>query len=275
MGKDGKMKIGIFYLDGVKIKKTAEELANFFRKRNIKVFINEKLRSAKPDKDSVIISLGGDGTFLKASHLGIEMNVPVLGINLGNLGFLTDVEARDVFNATDELLKGNFFIEKRAVLKGLKLGEGGKEDTFFAVNDFVLVRSIRERMMFAEIFVNGMRAGKFRSDGIVIATPTGSTAYALSLGAPIITPSASVYELVFIAPHKLSARPIIFSGEDHLSLRILSKEPVSFQRDGEEIFKLKMFDRVTFEKANRELRVVHLKKKNFFDVLNKKFGWGE
>ncbi len=269
------MKIGIFYLDGVEIKETADELANFFRKRNIKVFINEKLRSAKPDKDTVIISLGGDGTFLKASHLGIETGVPVLGINLGNLGFLTDVEARDVFSAAEELLKGDFFIEKRAILKGLSLGEGRKEDTFFAVNDFVLVRSIRERMMFAEVFVNGMRAGKFRSDGIVIATPTGSTAYALSLGAPIITPSALVYELVFIAPHKLSARPVIFSGEDQLSLRILSKEPISFQRDGEEVLKLKMFDRVVFEKADCELCIVHLKKKNFFNVLNKKFGWGE
>ena len=269
------MKIGIFYLDGVEIKERAEKLTNFFRKRNIKVFLNEELRSTKPDKDTVIVSLGGDGTFLKASHLGIEMDVPVFGINLGNLGFLTDVEAKDVFNAVEELLKGDFFIEKRAVLKGLRFGEGGKEDTFFAVNDFVLMRSIRERMMFAEIFVNGIRAGKFRSDGIVIATPTGSTAYALSLGAPIITPSASVYELVFIAPHKLSARPVIFSGEDHLSLRILSKEPISFQRDGEEVLKLKMFDRVTFEKAKRELCVVHLKKKNFFDVLNKKFGWGE
>jgi len=269
------MRIGIFYLDGTEISEIAEELVNFFKKKHIEVLVNNQLKSAEHREDTIIVSLGGDGTFLRASRLGIEIDAPVLGINLGNLGFLTDVEARDLFDAAEELLNEHFFIEKRSILKCTVVSEGAEEKILFAVNDFTLARSLHGKILFTEIFVNGMNTGKFRSDGLVVSTPTGSTAYALSLGGPIITPLSAVYELVFIAPHKLSARPVVFSDADRLSLRILSKDSISLQQDGEELLKLKMFDRITFEKAEKQLSVVHLKKKNFFDILNRKFGWGK
>ena len=275
MGKVEKMRIGIFYLDGVEIEEAAKELISFFRKRNVEILANEELKKAKHGEDMIIVSLGGDGTFLKASHIGIEIDVPVIGVNLGNLGFLTDVEARDLFDAAEELLKGHFFIDKRSILKCTVVSESSEEKSFYAVNDFILMRYLNSKLLHSEVFIDGVGAGKFRSDGLIVATPTGSTAYALSLNGPIITPLSPVYELVFIAPHKLSARPVVFSDKNTLSLRILSKDPVSFQRDGEELLRLKMFDRLIFKNAEKQLSVAHLKKKNFFDVLNKKFGWGK
>ncbi len=269
------MKIGIFYLDGVEIEEATKELVSFFKKRDVEVLVNDELKNAKHNEDMIIVSLGGDGTFLKASRVGIEIGVPIIGVNLGNLGFLTDVEARDLFDAAEELLKGHFFIDKRAILMCTVISEGSEEKAFYAVNDFILMRYLHGKLLHSEVFINGVNAGKFRSDGLVVATPTGSTAYALSLGGPVITPFSSVYELVFIAPHKLSARPVILSNKDVLSLRILSKDPVSFQRDGEEALRLKIFDRLVFRSAEKQLSVAHLKKKNFFSVLNKKFGWGE
>jgi NAD+ kinase len=137
-----------------------------------------------------------------------------------------------------------------------------------------LIRGVADRILQAEILANGVDVGKFRIDGLVFSTATGSTAYSLSLGGPIIVPNADVFALVFIAPHKLSARPVIFSNSDKVSVRILSDGQFSLQRDGEEVAKLKMFDRITVQKSENELRIIHLKSKNFFDVLNKKFGWG-
>ncbi len=268
------MKIGIFYLENNGIEETAKELAMFFSKRNVKVLSVEELKRAKNTKGLVIISLGGDGTFLRASHIGIKLNAPVVGVNLGNLGFLTDIEARDLFDAADQLLKGKYVVEKRMTLECTVISTKGGEKHFIAVNDFVIQRKIDGKILTTEIYVNGMDAGKFRSDGLVVATPTGSTAYSLSVGGPIVSPLSEVYSFVFIAPHKLSSRPVVLSGEDKLSVRLLTEGSSYFLRDGETVALLEKFDRLIFRKNTRYLRILHLKNKNFFEVLNKKFGWG-
>ncbi len=268
------MKIGIFFLENNGIKETANELASFLQKRGIKVLFREDLIKVKSTKDMVIMSLGGDGTFLRAAHIGLKLDIPVIGVNLGNLGFLTDVEARDLFDAAEEVLKERFFVEKRMTVKMLYFGEKGEEKNFVAINDFVIQRDISGEILKTEIFVNSMNAGYFRGDGAIISTPTGSTAYSLSLGGPIISPLSNVFSLTFIAPHKLTARPVIFSETDKVSIRIISNDSVHLMRDGEEILQLNKFDRLVFQKNSTYLKIIHLKNKNFFEVLNKKFGWG-
>ncbi len=268
------MKVGIFYLENNGIEETAKELAGFFVKKNIKVFKVEELKKLRSAKGLVIISLGGDGTFLRASHLGIRLNSPVIGVNLGNLGFLTDIEARDLFDAAEQLLQGKYEIENRMTLEVTIIGAKGEERHFIAVNDFVVQRRINGKILSVEIYVNGMNAGNFRSDGLVVATPTGSTAYSLSVGGPIISPLSEVYSFVFIAPHKLSSRPVVLSHSDKLSVRIMTEGNSYFLRDGETVATLNKFDRLVFRKSTRYLKILHLKNKNFFEVLNKKFGWG-
>ncbi len=268
------MKIGIFYLNNGAIKETANELASFLRKRGVEVLFGPDILDSKDSEKTIIMSLGGDGRVIRAAHIGLKIDVHVIGVNLGNLGFLTDVEARDLFDAAEEVLKGIFFIEKRMTLKMTYFSEKSDEKEFVAINDFVIQRDIKGEILSTEIFVNGMNSGNFRSDGMVISTPTGSTAYSLSLGGPIISPLSDVYLLTFIAPHKLTARPVVFSNKDRVSVRIDSDNLLYLLRDGEEILHLKKFDRLLFRKNENYLKILHLKNKNFFDVLNKKFGWG-
>jgi len=274
MGENRIKKVGIFYLDGIYIEELAKELSSYLSKKGIEIFQKDEIKNLKETKDLILISLGGDGTFLKASCLAIKLKVPIFGVNLGSLGFLTDVEGVDIYSAADAVLSGDFLIEKRVILKAVTVCTGVENREFTAVNDFVLIRGVADRILQAEILANGVDVGKFRIDGLVFSTATGSTAYSLSLGGPIIVPNADVFALVFIAPHKLSARPVIFANSDKVSVRILSDGQFSLQRDGEEVTKLKMFDRITVQKSENELKIIHLKSKNFFDVLNKKFGWG-
>ncbi|BAL80916.1 NAD(+)/NADH kinase [Caldisericum exile] len=272
MGKDNVKKIGIFYKDDPYLIEIARELESFLKRKNIDVFKNSDFGNLKEDESLVILSLGGDGTFLGASRIAIQLNASVLGINLGNFGFLTDVEGMDVFIAIEKLLRGEYFIEERMTLS-CEIN-GNEENTFCSVNDFVVLKGAEDKILQYEVAVNGIKAGRFRSDGIVVSTSTGSTAYALSVGGPIIVPQAQVFELNHIAPHKLSARPLILAESDILEIEIESDGYYTFLRDGLKVGNIKRFDRLEFKKNRRNLKIVHLKGKNFFDVLNKKFGWG-
>jgi NAD+ kinase len=273
MGENQMKKLSIFFADGALVEEVSKELRSYLLKNSVEVLPKEELEHLQSAENLTIISLGGDGTFLKASRLALKIGASVFGVNLGSLGFLTDVEGVDVFSAVDSFLEGNYFVEKRMTLRAKVSGEN-IEDSFFAVNDFVVMRDLSDKILQTEAVINGFEVGKFRSDGFVVSTPTGSTAYSLSLGGPIIAPQARVFCLVFAAPHKLSARPVIFSCDDKLTMKILSDGNFSLQRDGEIVVHLSKFDRLAFTKNERDLEIIHLANKNFFDVLNKKFGWG-
>lgn len=272
MGKVKVKKIGIFFKEDPYLKEIAKELEAFLKKRGIEVFKNGDFEDLQEDESMIILSLGGDGTFLGASRIAMKLNASVLGINLGNLGFLTDVEGMDVFIAIEKLLKGECFVEERMALEAEI--NSSEESTYCGVNDFVVLKRVEDKILQFDVAVNGLKAGKFRADGVVVSTSTGSTAYALSVGGPIILPQAHVYELNFIAPHKLSARPLVLSEADILEIEIESDGVFVFLRDGLKVTELKKFDRIEFRKHQKSLKILHLKGKNFFEVLNKKFGWG-
>lgn len=266
-------KIGLYHSDALLINETVKEITQFAKKRGLEILQKNDLLKLTEGKDLVLLSLGGDGTFLKASQIALKLDVPILGVNLGNLGFLTDVEGIDVFSAIEALANQAYFKEERKSLKVEYLSKD-QEMEFFAINDFVVLRQINSKILQFEVSVNDLLAGKFHSDGFIVSSPTGSTAYSLSVGGPIISPGSEVFLLNFISPHKLSARPLVLSVKDKLSIKILNPGEYMFQRDGESVAELKAFDRLSFFINEKSLKILHIKPKNFFEVLNKKFGWG-
>lgn len=266
-------KIGLYHSDTLLINETVKEVTQFAKKRGIEILQKEELLKVTEGKDLIVLSLGGDGTFLKASQIALKLDIPILGVNLGNLGFLTDVEGIDVFSAIEALVNQAYFKEERKSLKVEHLSEE-QEMEFSAINDFVVLRHINSKILQFEVSVNELLAGKFRSDGFIVSSTTGSTAYSLSVGGPIISPNSEVFLLSFISPHKLSARPLVLSIKDRLSIKILNPGEYVLQRDGETVNEIKAFDRLSFYINEKSLKILHIKPKNFFEVLNKKFGWG-
>jgi len=178
------------------------------------------------DKSEAIISVGGDGTFLRASKYSFKNEVPVLGINVGTLGFLTEVDTANISKAMDGLIEGSYHIEKRMLLEGRLfksnklINNTGLSD--LALNEFTITRSMNEKVIKMEIIVNDISIKKFAADGIIIATPTGSTGYSLSAGGPVVEPGAETIIITPICPHTLFNRSIILSPDKLLEVRINS-----------------------------------------------------
>ena len=174
----------------------------------------------------VILSVGGDGTFLRAAKHSFKNEIPVLGINVGNLGFLTEVDTKNIREAIDSLIDGTYQTEKRMLLEG-RLFKDNKiiKDTglsHLALNEFAITRSMNEKVIKMEIIVNGVSIKKFAADGIIIATPTGSTAYSLSAGGPVVEPQTEAIIITPICPHTLFSRSIILGPDKELKIRLSS-----------------------------------------------------
>ncbi|MGC9124728.1 MAG: NAD(+)/NADH kinase, partial [Caldisericaceae bacterium] len=163
-------KLSVFSADGNLTEEVSKELISYLEKNGVLVVPREELEHMTPGNEITIVSLGGDGTFLKASRIALKIGASVFGVNLGSLGFLTDIEGVDVFSAVDSFLEGNYFIEKRMTMRAKVSGEN-IEDSFYAVNDFVVMRELRDKILQTEAIINGFEVGKFRSDGFVVSTP--------------------------------------------------------------------------------------------------------
>ncbi|HJX02020.1 MAG TPA: NAD(+)/NADH kinase [Candidatus Humimicrobiaceae bacterium] len=236
--------------------------------------VSEKEFSSKSD---VIISIGGDGTFLRASKYSFLKEIPVMGINVGNLGFLTVVETSNMYEALDRLLKNKYEIEKRMLLEGRFFKNSkaikNKELPYLALNEFAITRSMLGKIIRFEILVNKISIKKFAADGIIISTPTGSTAYSLSAGGPIVEPKSEVIIITPICPHTLLSRSIVLSPDNELEIIISSRnemdsigvdgktEQVSIKPD--HIFKVK--------KSKSKLKLITFNKDTFFKVFKEKF----
>lgn len=266
------MKIGILYKNTVEAKNLSKEIEQYLFERGIEVIYVEE---GVDLKDSIILSLGGDGTLLKAFQFAYKFDIPILGINLGGLGFLTDVEREDVFDALEKLINGKYSIEYRKVLESNILRKGKTIKNYFAFNDFVITKNVLSPIITIEIFIDGVSVSKIKGDGVIVSTPNGSTAYSLSAGGPIVSPKCDVYLLTTLCSHKLTSRPTVLSISEKLSIKIVeSEEEVLLIEDGikrENIFES---DYLTFKIADRDAKLIRLKEKNFYLVLNSKFHWG-
>lgn len=236
--------------------------------------VSEKEFSNKSD---VIISVGGDGTFLRASKYSFLKEIPVMGINVGNLGFLTVVETSNMHEALDRLLENKYEIEKRMLLEGRFFKNSkaikNKELPYLALNEFAITRSMLGKIIRFEILVNKISIKNFAADGIIISTPTGSTAYSLSAGGPIVEPKSEVIIITPICPHTLLSRSIVLSPDNELEIIISSRnETDSIGVDGKtEQVSIKPDHIFKVKKSKSKLKLITFNKDTFFKVFKEKF----
>jgi len=225
---------------------------------------------------SFVLSLGGDGTFLRAARLSVQVGLPVLGINLGSLGFLTDVEENEVYTSLDAVIAHAYTVERRLVLDARVVREGQEILKACAINDILAVRDLTGKILTFEVFIGGVRAGQMTADGLMVSTPTGSTGYSLSAGGPIVDPTVEALVLTPLAPHDFTSRPLVVSASSEITIKVkASRDKAALVRDGERLADIRSFDTVAVRRSPQDVSIIRLREKNFFKVLGAKFHWGE
>lgn len=231
------------------------------------------------DFDCAIV-LGGDGTIIQTAYNLMAHDIPILGVNLGTLGFLAEIEKQNVFEALDRLIKDDYQIEKRIMVEGKIIYNneqtGQNDDSLFsALNDVVITRKGLSRIISLHIYVNDILVDMFKGDGVIISTPTGSTAYNLSAGGPIVTQGAEVLVITPICPHSLSPRSVVVSAEDIIKIVIgrskkTQEAEASVSFDGKNEIDLGTDDAVIIRKARHSTRLVKLNRSGIYEVLRSK-----
>lgn len=225
---------------------------------------------------NLIVAIGGDGTMLYAASLGGERGVPLLGINRGRLGFLADVTPDEMLNCLDQVLGGEYVRESRLLLVARVIGADGDVKSANALNDVVVQRHGTGRMVDLETRIGGRYVNTHSGDGLIVATPTGSTAYALSCGGPIIEPALNAVVLVPICPHTLSDRPIVVPSRHEIEVRLLaySDSKAEVVVDGHMLGPLDPADHLLIGEADRRITLIHPPGYDYFDLLRSKLHWG-
>jgi NAD+ kinase len=225
----------------------------------------------------LIIVVGGDGTFLEAARSIVNWQRPILGINLGRLGFLTDIPAVQMEELVIRVLQGQYEIEQRLMLRVRIERYGEICYDQLALNDVVLHKVQMEHMVEFEVLIDNRFVQSQRSDGLIIATPTGSTAYALSAGGPILQPSLEALTLVSINPHSMSNRPIVIASTSRIELHSSEQrnQPAQITCDGHVKFDLEATDRIFIERHSHLVSMIHPKPHDHFLMLRQKLHWGE
>ncbi|MEE9452342.1 MAG: NAD(+) kinase [Gammaproteobacteria bacterium] len=223
----------------------------------------------------LIIVVGGDGSLLNAARQAIKVNVPVLGINRGHLGFLTDVLPEALETKVGEILAGKFTEEKRFLLNATVLQDDAIICQGEALNDIVLLSGETPQLIEFAIYINNQLVSNQRADGMIVTTPTGSTAYALSGGGPILHPGLDAIALVPMCPHTLSSRPIVINGDNIISIVIDAHNETSprLSCDGQESGTILPGQRIKIEKKAQKLRLIHPLDYNYYETLRAKLGW--
>lgn len=230
----------------------------------------------RENKADCALVLGGDGTVLRAARNMMDGELPLLGINLGTLGYLAEVENAAVEEALDRLLADEFVREERMMLSGrIFAGEGEEQEQQFALNDIVISRCGSLQIVNVRIYVNGRFLNDYCADGVIVATPTGSTGYNLSAGGPIVEPSASLLLLTPICPHTLNTRSIVFSPEDEISVEIPmgkdgGEQVVEANFDGSHKAAMHTGDCLVIRRADKTTGILRLNTESFLTVLHKK-----
>jgi NAD+ kinase len=235
-----------------------------------------------PDHDwlnsvNVAVVIGGDGTFLRASRYVLDFNIPLYGINFGHLGYLTYGEPSSVFNDIECILNGEYSVFERPTLIGNVVREDNIVHTFYALNEFVLTEEVVAKLLKVDVFFNKQKLGRLSTDGIIVASPTGSTAYSLSAGGPIVPPHIACMVFVPICAHTLYARPIIAGAEDEISLipRSYSRNIV-LSCDGQIACEILPSDMVTVNlSTSKTIKSIQMRNRSFLSLIHEKLGWGQ
>ena len=232
-------------------------------------------KSDLPGQSDLIIVLGGDGTLLSMARAVGDLGVPLLGINLGGLGFLTATTVEEAVAAVDAYLDGRMAIDERMMLAARIVRSGQAVGEYAALNDVVITKSAMSRIINLEVSVQGEYATAYRADGLIISTPTGSTAYCLSAGGPILFPTMDAVVIVPIASHTLTNRPIVLPGHQRIEVTLKTDQDVMLTVDGQIGVNLNEHDTVQVEQGASRIRLVRFPRTDFFSVLRTKLKWGE
>jgi NAD+ kinase len=271
----------------------ARDLVEWLRPKKIEVYIEEAIgrllsptlsevywkfikKEEIPAEVEMIIVLGGDGTLLSVARQVWNKNIPILGVNLGGLGFLTEITLNELYPVLERVLRDDFEINERDVLNADVIRGRERVAEFIVLNDAVINKGALARIIDLETTVNGEYLSTFRSDGLIISTPTGSTAYNLSAGGPIVFPSLHTIIITPICPHTLTIRPIIIP--DNVRIRALLKsrnEEVTLTLDGQQGFTLEFEDVVEVGKAEGRILLIKSPYRRYFELLREKLKWGE
>jgi NAD+ kinase len=276
--------IGItVHIDRPLIKETTERIIRWSEKNGLRILICDELAGATGRKDiavpqdeiwrecEAIITLGGDGSMLSSARIFGKFGVPILGINLGKLGFLTEVAQNQIEESLLRLKEDRYRIEERMVIEASL----PRATNLFALNDVVIDHGGAFRLAKIDLFSNDEFVCPFDADGVVVSTPTGSTAYSLSAGGPVIHPAMEAIAVSPISPHTLALRAIIFPGERVLTIRAGSEDMnLRVALDGQEVGELKIGEEVIVRKADYKVKLIKFETKSFYEVLRTKLNWG-
>lgn len=248
-------------------------LLKWLQQRNIHGLMNE----INPDLDLIIV-LGGDGTLLHIAEQAARYAIPVLGINLGNLGFLTELTEDETFQALDYILAGKVTIENRLMLKARHVSSNGKKTEYrYALNDIVISKNVLDRLLRLSTKADEEYITTYKADGLIFSSPTGSTAYNLSAGGPLVYPGLSTITVTPICPFMLSSRPIILPAEKKIVTRfdaVSHTERAQIIIDGQAFWEMKDGDELELETAEHSLQLVVSSTRDYFTILRNKLHWG-
>ncbi len=280
-------KLGLIaHLDRPQVGEAAERIIEWTAEQGISIMICGDLASLVNRNDiacenevigrdcEVIISLGGDGSMLSSARAAGNQSVPILGINLGGLGFLTEVAHDRIIESLERLRDDKYSIEERLVLETFLAADetGGN----FALNDVVIDHGESTNLVHLDLFANDEFVSSYNVDGIIISTPTGSTAYSLSVGGPIFNPLMDAIAVSPISPHTLTLRPIIFPADDKLMIRAAEmKGRLRVSVDGRIVGNLEPGQKVRIQRASHKIKLVRFGARSFYSVLRKKLHWGK
>ena len=274
-----------------RVGRTLGRLIAMLHARGLRVVLDARSRDAYPGPDvttvprgalgkqcDLVVVVAGDGTFLGAARSLVDQDVPLLGVNLGRLGFLADVMPDEMSDRLNEILDGHFVEERRFLLDVTVERGAGRVFADTALNEAVTHKSSMARLMEFETRIDGHLVNRQRSDGLIVATPTGSTAYALSGGGPIVHPSLDAIVLVPICPHTLSSRPVVVGGGSVVEVVLgdgAERSSVQLSCDGETKLELAAGDRIAIRKHRPDLRLIHPTAHEYYATLRTKLHWGK
>ncbi len=272
------------------VSRLAREAVSLLVRRGVTVVLNEESagrlghpgqgvpEGALAERADVLVVFGGDGTILRAARQAAPRGVPILGVNLGAFGFLAEVSGLEVGEALTRLLEGDYRLDERMMLRARVLRNGRPAREFLALNDIV-TKSGLSRLLQLRTEVNGDHLATHLADGLIVATPTGSTAYSLSAGGPIVHPAVDVIVLTPICAHTLNARAVVVSGTDVITIRArpvgTAESPPMLTVDGQEGLPLEPDDEICVDRSQHRTRLVRLEAGGFYSLLRNKLTWGE
>jgi NAD+ kinase len=269
------------------VKGTLQDVVNWLRYRNINVILGQTAATLLGEqggyqdvqlssKADVLLVLGGDGTMLNAARLAAERSIPILGVNMGGLGFLTEVRLESLYPSLERVFANDYVLDERLMLRIHIHRNGETVAQGVVLNDVVISKGTLARMIELKIAIEGRFVTNLRSDGLIVSSPTGSTAYSLSAGGPIIDPAVQSLILTPVCPHTLTHRPLIVPGKDKIDLTLTSTDPGAMATlDGQVGVPITQGDTVTIQTSENRTRLIRFPESNYYDVLREKLKWGD